>query len=46
MTAAKTVTDYLRTRPEIAGINSYRDGVIHFDLNENAAASRTRQTAR
>jgi hypothetical protein len=31
---------YLRTRPEITGVESYRDGVIHMDLAAAAVASR------
>lgn len=30
------VTAYLRSRKEIVGINSYRNGVIHMDTNEGA----------
>jgi uncharacterized protein YcbK (DUF882 family) len=26
---------YLRSRPEIGGVNSYRNGLVHFDLNAN-----------
>ncbi len=29
----KDVLAFLRTRPEVGGINSYRNKVIHFDLN-------------
>lgn len=32
------VTSYLRSRKEIAGINSYRNGVIHIDVNAGAPA--------
>lgn len=36
----KEVTDFLRTRPEVAGINSYRNNsVIHIDANESAAVA-------
>jgi uncharacterized protein YcbK (DUF882 family) len=31
---------YLRSRPEVAGINSYRNGVIHIDVNERYSARR------
>jgi hypothetical protein len=31
---------YLRNRPEIGGVDSYRDGVIHMDLGGTAVASR------
>jgi hypothetical protein len=31
------VTAYLRSRKEIAGINSYRNGLIHMDVNEGGA---------
>ena len=31
------VTAYLRSRKEIAGINSYRNGLIHIDVNEGGA---------
>ena len=35
------VTAYLRTRPEVNGINVYRNnGVIHIDLNETTKAAR------
>jgi hypothetical protein len=30
---------YLRTRPEISGVESYRDGVIHMDLAAASVAS-------
>ena len=37
------VIAYLRTRPEVAGINTYRpDGLIHIDLNENMRSARAR----
>ena len=29
----------LRSRPEVSGINSYRGGLIHIDLNENVRAA-------
>jgi hypothetical protein len=32
------VTAYLRSRKEIAGINSYRNGLIHIDVNEGGSA--------
>lgn len=35
---APEVVAYLRSRPEVGGINSYRNGVIHFDLNAGYAA--------
>jgi uncharacterized protein YcbK (DUF882 family) len=35
--AVADVTAYLRSRKEIAGINSYRNGVIHVDVNEGGA---------
>jgi hypothetical protein len=34
--AVAEVTAYLRTRREIAGLNSYRTGVIHLDVPESA----------
>ncbi|MFL5126931.1 MAG: hypothetical protein ACJ8CS_17090, partial [Microvirga sp.] len=34
--AVTEVTAYLRTRREIAGLNSYRNGVIHIDVPEAA----------
>src|SRR5215207_10150766 len=34
--AVAEVTAYLRTRREIAGLNSYRNGVIHLDVPEAA----------
>src|SRR5215207_4375171 len=34
--AVAEVTAYLRTRREIAGLNSYRNGVIHLDVPESA----------
>jgi hypothetical protein len=33
------VLAFLRSRPEVSGINSYRGGLIHIDLNENVRAS-------
>jgi len=33
---------YLRTRPEINGVESYRNGVVHMDASGTAAATRTR----
>ena len=33
------VLDFLRSRPEVAGINSYYGGLIHIDLNENVRAA-------
>jgi hypothetical protein len=30
---------YLRSRPEIGGVESYRDGVIHMDIRGTAASS-------
>jgi hypothetical protein len=37
--AVAEVTAYLRTRREIAGLNSYRNGVIHLDVPESARAA-------
>jgi hypothetical protein len=37
--SAYEVMDYLRARPEIAGINAYRNGVIHIDFDENFRTS-------
>jgi hypothetical protein len=34
------VKNYLRTRSEIAGIDSYRDGVIHMDAAASVRGSR------
>jgi hypothetical protein len=31
----KDVIAYLRSRPEVGGVNSYRNKVVHFDLNPN-----------
>jgi hypothetical protein len=39
------VTAYLHTRKELAGINSYRNGVIHIDVNAGATASATASAA-
>ncbi len=38
------VLGFLRSRPEVSGINSYRGGLIHIDFNANvrAAGLRTR----
>lgn len=33
---------YLRTRPEINGVESYRNGVVHMDVSGTAAGARTR----
>ena len=33
------VLGFLRSRPEVSGINSYRGGLIHIDLNENVRAA-------
>ncbi len=38
----EAVKAYLRSRPEVGGVEAYRDGVIHIDLNENQAAAQTR----
>jgi hypothetical protein len=35
---------YLRSRPEIGGVDSYRDGVVHMDLGGTAVASRRAPT--
>jgi hypothetical protein len=42
------VLAFLRSRPEVSGINSYRGGLIHIDLNANihAAGLRTRPSPR
>ena len=40
--AVAEVTAYLRTRREIAGLNSYRNGVIHLDVPEFRALCRGR----
>jgi hypothetical protein len=37
--AVGEVTAYLRARREIAGLNSYRNGVIHLDVPESARAA-------
>lgn len=34
------IKTYLRGRPEIGGVESYRNGVIHMDVSGTAAASR------
>lgn len=46
--SSQGIVTYLRSRPEVGGVESYRDGVIHIDLNENrtAAQPRPRPTAR
>lgn len=40
----KEVIAYLRSRPEVGGVNSYRNRVVHFDLNPsyNRASARGR----
>jgi hypothetical protein len=43
--AVAEVTAYLRTRREIAGLNSYRNGVIHLDVPEAARFAATATTA-
>ena len=42
----KDVLAYLRSRPEVGGINTYRNRLVHFDLNPGyqAASTRTRTT--
>jgi hypothetical protein len=34
-TERSEVIAYLRSRPEVGGVNSYRNGVIHFDLKDH-----------
>jgi uncharacterized protein YcbK (DUF882 family) len=34
------VKTYLRSRSEVAGVEAYRDGVIHIDANESRATAR------
>jgi hypothetical protein len=38
------IKTYLRSRPEIGGVDSYRDGVVHMDLGGTAVASRRAPT--
>lgn len=38
----KKVVAYLRSRPEVAGVNSYRNKVVHFDLNPGYARASAR----
>src|SRR5215204_2144487 len=38
----KEVIAYLRSRPEIGGVNSYRNRVVHFDLNASYKPSSAR----
>ena len=38
------IKTYLRSRPEIGGVDSYRDGVVHMDLGGTAVASRRAST--
>jgi hypothetical protein len=38
------VIEYLRTRPEVAGINSYRNGVIHIDYDERFSVAADRRS--
>jgi hypothetical protein len=35
---AEAVKSYLRARPEVGGVEAYRDGIIHIDINENRTA--------
>jgi hypothetical protein len=35
----KEVVAFLRSRPEIGGVNSYRNRIIHFDLNQGYRTS-------
>jgi uncharacterized protein YcbK (DUF882 family) len=39
---ADEVKTYLRSRSEVGGLEAYRDGVIHIDLNENRTAAQVR----
>ena len=41
----REVLAYLRSRPEVSGINSYRGGLIHIDLNERSRAAGLRPRA-
>src|SRR5215213_3970723 len=34
------IKTYLRSRPEISGIETYRDGVVHMDIGTTNVASR------
>jgi hypothetical protein len=36
----EAVRAYLRSRAEIAGVEAYRDGVLHMDVSESRAAAR------
>ncbi len=39
----KEVMAYLRSRPEVGGVNTYMNKVIHFDLNANYASRMSRR---
>jgi hypothetical protein len=39
----REVLAYLKSRPEVGGINSYRNRVVHFDLNANYRAAGGRE---
>jgi hypothetical protein len=41
----REVLAYLKSRPEVGGINSYRNRVVHFDLNANYRAAGGREAA-
>lgn len=41
----KEAVAYLRSRPEVGGVSSYRNGVIHFDLKESVPPA-TRESNR
>jgi hypothetical protein len=41
-TRIEEIKAYLRTRPEINGVESYRNGVVHMDVIATAAAARPR----
>jgi hypothetical protein len=41
----REVLAFLKSRPEVGGINSYRNRVVHFDLNANYRAAGGRETA-
>jgi len=37
---AEALRAYLRSRPDIAGVEAYRDGVVHMDVSESRTAAR------
>ena len=41
----KEVTAFLHSRPEVGGVNSYRNRVVHFDLNAGYNSKTSKRTA-